>query len=64
MHDGQDFLEALPGHVGVMDVADVDAAVSLVLSRGRVDPARVAVFGGSHGGLLAAHLSAQHPGAA
>ncbi len=61
---GQTMLEVLPGHVGDMDVHDVNDAASFVLEQypDSFDPAQIAVFGGSHGGLLAAHLSAQFPG--
>lgn len=57
---GQLSIEALPGRVGELDVADVDAAVSRVLEMNLADPMRVCVYGGSHGGLLGAHLTAQH----
>lgn len=41
---------------------DVNETVSAALAaKSRLDAGRVAVFGGSHGGLLAAHLSAQFP---
>ena len=51
-------LEALPGHVGDIDVKDVHHAVEQV--RGGFE--RVGVMGGSHGGFLAAHLVGQYPG--
>lgn len=56
-------LESLPGQVGTQDVADVLAAtkVALSLEPEALDPARVGVVGGSHGGFLGAHLTAQHP---
>ncbi len=59
---GQESIDMLPGQVGVMDVADVDRAVTRVLEMNLADPRRVCVYGGSHGGLLGAHLSAQFPG--
>ena len=55
-------MEALPGHVGDMDVNDVNDAASAVIARGGIDASRVAVFGGSHGGLLIAHLAGQFQG--
>eukprot|EP00047_Mylnosiga_fluctuans_P014341 m.37631 g.37631 ORF g.37631 m.37631 type:complete len:693 (+) comp5455_c0_seq1:1276-3354(+) len=58
---GQASIDSLPGKVGVLDVADVDAAVSHVLDAKLADPARVGVYGGSHGGLLGAHMTGQHP---
>ena len=45
-----------------MDVNDVNNAASVVIALGDVNAARVAVFGGSHGGLLGAHLAGQFPG--
>ena len=43
----------------VQDVADVLAALDKALSLGYADSSRVAVYGGSHGGFLAAHLIGQ-----
>lgn len=56
-------LESLPGRIGTQDVADVVAAtkMALALEPEALDPARVGVVGGSHGGFLGAHLTAQHP---
>ena len=48
-------VESLPGKIGSQDVADVLAAIRHV--RG---PAPAFLCGGSHGGFIAAHLSAQH----
>ncbi len=66
---GDEALASLPGRVGSADVGDCVAALGAALSLGggsggggalpRVDPARVAVSGGSHGGFLAAHLVSQ-----
>lgn len=60
---GTTALESLPGRVGTQDVADVLAATKAALSLEpeELDPARVGVVGGSHGGFLGAHLTAQHP---
>ena len=55
---GLDFAEALIGHVGEMDVEDCAALTRKALAEfGNVlDPARGAVYGGSHGGFLTAWL--------
>lgn len=68
---GQDFVAALPGKVGFMDVyvslinhtcfsEDVHAATMHMLQaspvKEQLDGNRVACFGGSHGGFLSAHL--------
>ncbi|CAM9358885.1 unnamed protein product [Discosporangium mesarthrocarpum] len=57
-------LDSLPGKVGTQDVADVVAAVEVALESEPValQRSRIGVVGGSHGGFLGAHLSAQHPG--
>lgn len=60
---GTTALESLPGRIGTQDVADVLAATkaALALEPEALDPTRVGVLGGSHGGFLGAHMSAQHP---
>jgi acylaminoacyl-peptidase len=58
---GEDFVQALPGHVGKYDVGDCIAALEAACEAGLVDASRVAVCGGSHGGFLAGHLLGQHP---
>eukprot|EP00042_Codosiga_hollandica_P047829 m.524910 g.524910 ORF g.524910 m.524910 type:complete len:161 (+) comp57534_c1_seq6:438-920(+) len=60
---GQGSIHSLPGKVGELDVADVNTAIDLALTANptEFDPAKVVVFGGSHGGLLGAHLTGQHP---
>uniref|UniRef100_A0A8C5MM49 Acylamino-acid-releasing enzyme n=1 Tax=Leptobrachium leishanense TaxID=445787 RepID=A0A8C5MM49_9ANUR len=59
---GQDNILSLPKNVGDQDVKDVQFAVQQVLEEESLDPERVIVFGGSHGGFLACHLVGQYPG--
>uniref|UniRef100_A0A8B9S8D9 Acylamino-acid-releasing enzyme n=1 Tax=Apteryx owenii TaxID=8824 RepID=A0A8B9S8D9_APTOW len=58
---GQDSVASLPGNVGTQDVQDVQLCVERVLQEERLDSARVALVGGSHGGFLACHLIGQFP---
>lgn len=58
---GRANLESFLGHAGVQDVADCISALDAAVAAQLIDPERVAVFGGSHGGFLAAHLIGQHP---
>ncbi|XP_076845765.1 acylamino-acid-releasing enzyme isoform X2 [Brachyhypopomus gauderio] len=59
---GQDSIDSLLGNIGSQDVKDVQRAVLHVLqSNNTIDPERVAVMGGSHGGFLACHLIGQYP---
>ncbi|ROL49160.1 Acylamino-acid-releasing enzyme [Anabarilius grahami] len=59
---GQDSIESLLGNVGSQDVKDVQRAVLCALqNETTLDPDRVAVMGGSHGGFLACHLVGQYP---
>ncbi|EFJ40104.1 hypothetical protein VOLCADRAFT_100173 [Volvox carteri f. nagariensis] len=60
---GQSALLSLPGRIGRQDVDDCMAALETAVQQGLVDPSRVSVVGGSHGGFLTAHLLGQHPGA-
>ncbi|GLC61140.1 hypothetical protein PLESTB_001722500 [Pleodorina starrii] len=60
---GQAALGSLPGAIGSQDVADCMAALEAAVEEGFVDPRRVSVVGGSHGGFLTAHLLGQQPGA-
>jgi acylaminoacyl-peptidase len=46
-------------HTYKQDVNDVLTALDLVIKRGLIDPSRVAVVGGSHGGFLTTHLIGQ-----
>jgi acylaminoacyl-peptidase len=58
---GQASIEALLTRIGKMDVADVVAATRQVVDAGIVDSERIGLCGGSHGGFLTAHCTAQHP---
>lgn len=59
---GKDFLDALPGHVGSLDVKDCYVALQNSFNKFPwLDPKNVLLFGGSHGGFLVTHLSSQYP---
>ncbi|XP_030640823.1 acylamino-acid-releasing enzyme [Chanos chanos] len=59
---GQDSIESLIGNIGSQDVKDVQRAVLHALQTDTtLDPERVVVMGGSHGGFLACHLIGQYP---
>lgn len=42
-------------------MSDQQVAAEAVIEQGLADPNRVAVYGGSHGGSLAMHMTAQYP---
>ncbi|XP_013857198.1 acylamino-acid-releasing enzyme isoform X2 [Austrofundulus limnaeus] len=59
---GQDSILSLIGQIGSQDVKDVQTAVLTALQSDKtLDPKRVAVIGGSHGGFLSCHLLGQYP---
>ncbi|KAJ8257548.1 hypothetical protein GJAV_G00186780 [Gymnothorax javanicus] len=59
---GQDSIQSLIGNIGSQDVKDMQRAVLTALqSDTTLDPGKVAVMGGSHGGFLACHLIGQYP---
>uniref|UniRef100_A0A3Q1I0A3 Acylamino-acid-releasing enzyme n=1 Tax=Anabas testudineus TaxID=64144 RepID=A0A3Q1I0A3_ANATE len=59
---GQNSILSLIGRIGSQDVKDVQRAVVTTLQNDlTLDPKRVAVFGGSHGGFLSCHLVGQYP---
>ncbi|CAB1449242.1 unnamed protein product [Pleuronectes platessa] len=59
---GQDSILSLIGHIGSQDVKDVQRAVLTALQSDlTLDPKRLAVIGGSHGGFLSCHLVGQYP---
>lgn len=58
---GQGSLETLPGHIGLLDVKDIMHATVTLADSGWVDPDRIGICGGSHGGFLTAHCIGQFP---
>uniref|UniRef100_A0A3Q2E0N8 Acylamino-acid-releasing enzyme n=1 Tax=Cyprinodon variegatus TaxID=28743 RepID=A0A3Q2E0N8_CYPVA len=59
---GQDSILSLIGQIGSQDVKDVQRAVTAALQSDKtLDPKRLAVIGGSHGGFLSCHLIGQYP---
>ncbi|TNN61819.1 Acylamino-acid-releasing enzyme [Liparis tanakae] len=59
---GQDSILSLIGRIGSQDVKDVQTAVRTALQGDiGLDPDRLAVIGGSHGGFLSCHLVGQYP---
>jgi len=57
---GRAYTQALSGSWGVLDVDDTAAGIRAAGERGWCDPARVAVVGGSAGGLTVLLVCAQH----
>ncbi|RUS18686.1 Alpha/Beta hydrolase protein [Endogone sp. FLAS-F59071] len=58
---GQRYIDALVGRVGDLEIEDTHAVSTYLVSLGIVDPDRVALFGGSHGGFTSAHLVGRYP---
>ncbi len=58
---GQGSVECLPSNIGTLDVADMIAATETMRSSGLIDPERIGICGGSHGGFLTAHCTSQYP---
>ncbi|XP_058810681.1 acylamino-acid-releasing enzyme-like isoform X2 [Phymastichus coffea] len=59
---GGDNVEYIIGRVGESDVLDCVTAIITALGKYPwLDPKKIAVHGGSHGGFISAHLSGQYP---
>lgn len=59
---GQDGVDFLLGKISDTDVKDVQfALVECLKKMPYLDPEKVVLYGGSHGGFLVTHLSAQYP---
>jgi acylaminoacyl-peptidase len=59
---GQENVEFLLGRIGDTDVKDVHLATFQALKQFPfLNPHKIVLFGGSHGGFLATHLSGQFP---
>lgn len=55
----QEYVESLYGKVGELDVADCMTAIRHFTQSGIIDKTKLIIYGGSHGGFLAAHLCCQ-----
>ncbi|KAF6039580.1 APEH [Bugula neritina] len=58
---GEASIRSLVGNIGDADVKDVHQCAEEILEEFGLDREKVAVFGESHGGFLAAHLIGQYP---
>jgi dipeptidyl aminopeptidase/acylaminoacyl peptidase len=58
---GRAYAQALAGHWGDRDVADVAAGIRHADKEGWADTSHVAIMGGSAGGMTALLVAAQHP---
>lgn len=58
---GHRSVESLTSNIGTLDVADILAATRTLQASGLIDPERVGICGGSHGGFLTAHCTSKYP---
>lgn len=59
---GEDYRKALDGRWGELDVEDCVEGAKAMASRGIADPSRLAIKGGSSGGLTVLNALIRHPG--
>lgn len=55
----EEYLEILCGKIGTVDVDDCLHVIRYLVSNGSINPSKLIIQGGSHGGFLACHLSCQ-----
>lgn len=53
------YVQSLPGKVGAMDVDDCLHVIRHFVHSSSINPSKLIIYGGSHGGFLASHLSCQ-----
>ncbi|CAG8508789.1 12274_t:CDS:10 [Acaulospora colombiana] len=58
---GQDYIDALIGKIGDLDIEEVQASAQYFIDNNYVDRDSVAVIGGSHGGFISGHLIGKFP---
>ncbi|KAL2916289.1 hypothetical protein HK105_204045 [Polyrhizophydium stewartii] len=58
---GEEFVQALVGRIGELDLADVNAAAYWAAQEPGINKDKVSLFGGSHGGFITAHLLGFQP---
>ena len=58
---GRAYIQALAGRWGERDVADVAAGIRHAVKEGWADATRIAIMGGSAGGMTVLLVAAQHP---
>ena len=55
-----DYVDALLGKIGTSDVHDCVDAIQYAVNVKKIDPKKIILSGGSHGGFLVTHLSGQY----
>ncbi len=55
---GEHWRDAIHANWGIADAPDIHAGIDALIARGGIDPARIAVTGGSYGGYMTAWLIA------
>lgn len=55
----EEYVQSLSGKVGHVDVEDCLTVIRYFVKKGKIDPTKLVIQGGSHGGFLSCHLSCQ-----